>query len=64
MEITKPIEQDRLLKIPEVKARLGLGKSTIDKFIAEGRIKSLKIGRARRIAASEVARFIREGASA
>ncbi len=62
MEPFKPNE-DRLLTVREVMDRLHLGKTKVDKFVASGVLKSLKIGRARRIPASEIARFIREGAS-
>jgi len=43
-----------------VTVRLRFDRTTIDKFIAEDRIKSLKIGRPGRIPASEVSRFVRE----
>jgi excisionase family DNA binding protein len=57
------LDEDRLLTIRQAMARLALGKTKIDRFVASGTLKSLKIGRARRIPASEVAPFIREGAS-
>lgn len=40
---------ERLLKIPEVAERLQLSRTTIYELLLSGRLRSVKIGRARRI---------------
>lgn len=52
---------DQLLKVETVAERLGLRPPTIWRMIRERRIASTKIGRARRIPATEIARLIADG---
>ncbi|MFG2194457.1 helix-turn-helix domain-containing protein [Streptomyces sp. NPDC048639] len=49
---------DELLTVPEVMARLKLGRSTIYDLIRSHRLASITIGRARRIPASSLRDFI------
>ena len=49
-----------LLTIPEVAIRLGLGRSLIYQFVMRGEIDSIKLGRARRVPAEALERFIQE----
>ncbi|MGW7085272.1 helix-turn-helix domain-containing protein [Streptomyces sp. NPDC054871] len=49
-----------LLTVPEVMARLKLGRSKVYDLIRTHRLPSFTIGRARRIPAEAVQRFIRE----
>ena len=48
-----------LLTIPEVAYRLGLGRSFVYELVMKGEIKSVKIGRARRVPVSAVEEFVR-----
>ena len=52
---------DQLLKVEIVAERLGLRPPTVWRMIRERRIASTKIGRARRVPATEIARLIAEG---
>jgi excisionase family DNA binding protein len=47
-----------LLKVPEVMARLGLGHTKVYDLMASGALRSVKVGRSRRIASQEPERFI------
>ena len=47
-----------LLTVPEVARRLGLGRSMVYTLVASDQIKSIKIGRARRIPAIALSEFI------
>ncbi|MBW1599007.1 helix-turn-helix domain-containing protein [Streptomyces sp. JJ38] len=49
-----------LLTVPEVMARLKLGRSTVYDLIRSHRLTSITIGRARRIPADSLHDFIRE----
>jgi excisionase family DNA binding protein len=49
---------ERLLKVPSVAERLNLSRSATYALLASGAIRSVSIGRARRVAESEVDRFI------
>lgn len=51
-------ERTELLTVPEVMARLKLGRSTVYDLIRSGRLVSVKVGRARRIPADAVRGFI------
>jgi excisionase family DNA binding protein len=48
----------QLLTVPEVMAKLKLGRSTVYDLIRSRRLVSLSVGRARRIPADAVAEFI------
>ncbi|PGH49134.1 helix-turn-helix domain-containing protein [Streptomyces sp. Ru87] len=50
---------DELLTVPEVMARLKLGRSTVYDLIRSRRLASVTIGRARRIPATALQDFIR-----
>lgn len=50
-----------LLKIPEFAQKARLADVTVWKLVAARRVSSVKIGRSRRIPASELSRLIREG---
>lgn len=56
---TAPATAD-LLTVPEVMARLKLGRSKVYDLIRTHRLPSFTIGRSRRIPAEAVQRFIRE----
>ncbi|UYQ62684.1 helix-turn-helix domain-containing protein [Streptomyces peucetius] len=49
---------DELLTVPEVMARLRLGRSTVYDLIRSRRLTSITIGRARRVPADAVRDFI------
>ncbi|MEU5031379.1 helix-turn-helix domain-containing protein [Streptomyces milbemycinicus] len=49
---------DELLTVPEVMARLKLGRSTVYDLIRSRRLRSLTIGRARRVPAAALRDFI------
>jgi excisionase family DNA binding protein len=53
MEINK-----KLLNVNEAAAALGLGRSLVYTLVASGELKSIKIGRARRIPLSALDEFI------
>ncbi len=54
-------EHDRLLlTIPEVAARLGMGRSFVYQLVLKGEIPSIKLGRARRVPAGAVEQFIKD----
>lgn len=55
-----PASVDTLLTVKEVAGRLAIGRTTVYELIARGELPALRIGRARRIPASAVARFIAE----
>ncbi|QHF92981.1 excisionase [Streptomyces sp. NHF165] len=50
---------DELLTVPDVMARLKLGRSTVYDLIRSHRLPSITIGRSRRIPAAAVRDFIR-----
>jgi excisionase family DNA binding protein len=50
--------ETRLLKVPEVAARLNLSRSLTYELVQRGDIRAVRIGRARRVPESEVARFV------
>jgi excisionase family DNA binding protein len=54
------------LSVAEVAAYLRCSRTTVYKLLAEGRLRSVKLGRLRRIPAGELARLVgfREGADA
>ena len=47
-----------LLTIPEVSARLGLCRSLVYQLVMKGEIRSLKVGRARRVSPSALQAFV------
>lgn len=49
---------DELLTVPEVMARLKLGRTTVYDLIRSRRLASIRIGRARRVPAQSVRDFI------
>lgn len=48
-----------LLTISEAADRLRIGKRTVERFVSEGEIASVKVGRRRFIPADELDRFLR-----
>jgi excisionase family DNA binding protein len=48
-----------LLTIAEVAERLRIGKRTVERFVAEGEIASVKVGRRRFVAETELERYVR-----
>lgn len=48
-----------LLTIDEVAERLRVGKRTVERFLADGDLASVKIGRRRLIPAPELERYVR-----
>ena len=49
-----------LLTIPEVAGQLNLGRSLVYLLVMRGEIDSIKVGRARRVPAEALQRFIQE----
>lgn len=47
-----------LLKVPEVALRLGLGESTVYAKLALGEIRSVKIGRSRRVKLEDLEAYV------
>lgn len=47
-----------LLTVPEVAHRLGLGRSFIYQLVMKGEIRSIKLGRARRIPVDALEQFV------
>ena len=58
-----PRAPDRLLDIPEASTALGLSRSTVYAELGAGRLRSCKIGRARRIPAQAIAAYIADRAA-
>ena len=52
------MNEDRLLKLPEVSVRLALSRTAIYQMMARGEIKPVKIGGALRFPASEIDQLI------
>lgn len=52
--------QTVLLKIPEVMERLAVGQTKVYELMSTGELRSVKVGRSRRIPSDEVDRFISE----
>lgn len=48
---------DRLLSIPEAAAALGVGRSTVYKEIAVGRLRTIKVGRRRLVPSGAIAAY-------
>jgi excisionase family DNA binding protein len=57
-----PARPETVLSIEEVAERLKVSKSLIYKAIADGQMRSIKIGKRRLVPASEVQRLIEEAA--
>ncbi|MEY9871207.1 excisionase family DNA binding protein [Streptacidiphilus sp. MAP12-33] len=51
---------DEVLTVPEVMARLKVGRSTVYDLIRSRRLKSIKIGRCRRIPAASLNSYLAE----
>jgi len=51
-------DQKLLLTVPECADRLGLGRSFMYELVQKGEIASLKLGRARRVAVTELERYV------
>lgn len=49
-----------LLKIPEVMDRLAVGQTKVYELMSSGELRSVKVGRARRVPSDELARFMAE----
>lgn len=47
-----------LLKIPEVMERLAVGQTKVYELMSSGELRSVKVGRSRRIPSDELERFI------
>lgn len=50
-----------MLNVQQAAEKLGLAQGTIRRFIREGRIKAVKVGRDWRIKESEIERILEEG---
>ena len=55
-----PASSETLLTVKDVARRLSIGRTTVYELIARGELAAVRIGRARRIPASAVERFIAE----
>ena len=51
----------RLLKVEEASRALGMARTGVYTLLASGEIRSIRIGRSRRIPLQEIERYIREG---
>lgn len=49
-----------LLKIPEVMARLAVGQTKVYELMSSGELRSVKVGRSRRVPSDELERFVAE----
>ena len=49
-----------LLKIPEVMARLSVGQTKVYELMSSGELRSVKVGRSRRVPSNELERFMAE----
>ena len=49
-----------LLKIPEVMARLAVGQTKVYELMSSGELRSVKVGRSRRVPSDELERFMAE----
>lgn len=49
-----------LLKIPEVMARLAISQTKIYELMSSGELRSVKVGRSRRVSIEELERFVAE----
>ncbi|MPZ94089.1 MAG: helix-turn-helix domain-containing protein [Propionibacteriales bacterium] len=49
-----------LLKIPEVMARLAVGQTKVYELLSSGELRSVKVGRSRRVPSNELDRFMAE----
>ena len=49
-----------LLKIPEVMARLAVGQTKVYELMSSGELRSVKVGRSRRVPSNELERFMAE----
>jgi excisionase family DNA binding protein len=47
-----------LLKIPEVMARLAVGQTKVYELMSSGELRSVKVGRSRRVPSDELERFL------
>ena len=47
-----------LLKVPEVMARLAVGQTKVYELMSSGELRSVKVGRSRRVPTDELERFI------
>ena len=47
-----------LLKIPEVMARLAVGQTKVYELMSSGELRSVKVGRSRRVPSDELERFV------
>lgn len=56
--MSRPEEFKRLLTIEEVKQKLSLGKTKVFQLIATGELKSVQIGKARRIPITALEEFV------
>jgi excisionase family DNA binding protein len=53
-------EKERLLKVPQVADRLGLGVASVWLLVSSGELPSLTIGRSRRVPESAVDQYIKD----
>lgn len=51
---------ETLLKIPEVMARLAVGQTKVYELMSSGALRSVKVGRSRRVPSDELERFVAE----
>jgi excisionase family DNA binding protein len=49
-----------LLKIPDVMARLAVGQTKVYELMSSGELRSVKVGRSRRVPSDELERFMAE----
>jgi excisionase family DNA binding protein len=55
------VEMEKLLlKIPEVMARLAVGQTKVYELMSSGELRSVRVGRSRRVPSDDLERFVAE----
>ncbi len=54
-------ETIELLTIPQAAQLIGISRATVNRFVSEGKLGSVKLGRSRRILREQLAEFVAAG---
>jgi excisionase family DNA binding protein len=57
-KVGEPVSGPELLTLEQTAAALGVAKSTVEEWVSQKRLASFKVGRVRRVAREDLARFI------